>query len=82
LAWCILKQDIQTDTHDSVEDARTVNEINQALALYKKYLEIRKQGNFEKVMEAIYAEGKAYNFRPPSARSDPRTRIPSSDLNY
>lgn len=60
LAWCLLKEDIQTVTHDSVEDART------ALALYKKYLEIKATGNFEKVMEEIYAEGKALNFKPPS----------------
>lgn len=49
-------------THDSVEDART------ALALYKKYLEIQATGNFEKVMEEIYAEGKKLNFKPPSQR--------------
>ncbi len=52
LAWCLLKEDIQTVTHDSVEDART------ALALYKKYLEIKEKGNFEKVMEEIYEEGR------------------------
>ncbi|KAI8898850.1 ubiquitin carboxyl-terminal hydrolase-domain-containing protein [Globomyces pollinis-pini] len=74
LAWCILQQDIQTVTHDSVEDART------ALLLYKKYLEIKEKGNFEKVMEDIYEEGRSYNFKPPSQRLDPRQRIPSSEL--
>jgi PAB-dependent poly(A)-specific ribonuclease subunit 2 len=57
-----LKEDIQTVTHDSVEDART------ALALYKKYLEIKAAGNFEKVMEELYAEGKKLNFRPPNQK--------------
>ena len=52
----------------------------QALALYKKYLEIKETGNFEKVMEDIYEEGRAYNFRPPSARLDSRQRVPSSEL--
>ncbi|KAJ3251679.1 poly(A)-specific ribonuclease [Boothiomyces macroporosus] len=74
LAWCLLKEDIQTTTHDSVEDART------ALLLYKKYCEIQKAGNFEKVMEDIYREGSTCNFRPPNAKHDPRQRMPSSEI--
>ena len=74
LAWCLLGQDIQRFRHDSVEDART------ALALYKKYLEIKEKGNFEKVMEDIYEEGKAYNFRPPSAAKETRYRTHSSEI--
>ncbi|CAG8616504.1 10808_t:CDS:10, partial [Acaulospora morrowiae] len=41
LAWYLLRQDIQTDTHDSIEDART------ALAIYKKYLQFKSEGIFE-----------------------------------
>ncbi|KAJ2997993.1 poly(A)-specific ribonuclease [Globomyces sp. JEL0801] len=52
----------------------------KALLLYKKYLEIKEKGNFEKVMEDIYEEGRSYNFKPPSQRLDPRQRIPSSEL--
>ncbi|KAJ3104577.1 poly(A)-specific ribonuclease [Phlyctochytrium planicorne] len=61
LSWSLLRSDIQKDTHDSVEDART------ALLLYKKYLEFSEQGVFEDVLERIYEEGRAYNFRPPAA---------------
>ncbi|KAJ3080721.1 poly(A)-specific ribonuclease [Quaeritorhiza haematococci] len=59
LAWCLLRQDIQTDMHDSVEDAKT------ALALYKKYLQLKEEGTFEQVLEDVYEEGRALNYKPP-----------------
>lgn len=75
MAWCLLREDIQATTHDSIEDART------ALALYKKYLEINEKGNFEKVMEEIYSEGKVTQFRSPSQQiqRQNRDRVHSSD---
>ncbi|CAG8702572.1 16980_t:CDS:10, partial [Dentiscutata erythropus] len=50
LAWYLLRQDIQTETHDSIEDART------ALAIYKKYLQFKSENIFEEVLEDIYNE--------------------------
>ncbi|RIA93213.1 ubiquitin carboxyl-terminal hydrolase-domain-containing protein [Glomus cerebriforme] len=58
LAWYLLNQNIQTDTHDSIEDART------ALSIYKKYLQFKSEGRFEKVLEDIYNEGRKYNWKP------------------
>ncbi|KAK9467389.1 ubiquitin carboxyl-terminal hydrolase-domain-containing protein [Lipomyces arxii] len=63
LAWYLLDQNIQTETHDSIEDAKT------ALFLYKKYEDINDQGGpsaFENVLNEIYNEGRAVNFRPPA----------------
>ncbi|CAG8540283.1 10144_t:CDS:10 [Acaulospora colombiana] len=57
-AWYLLRQDIQTDTHDSIEDART------ALAVYKKYLQFKSEGIFEEVLEDIYDEGRKCNWKP------------------
>ncbi|KAJ3262967.1 poly(A)-specific ribonuclease [Chytriomyces hyalinus] len=59
LAWSLLRSDIQQDTHDSIEDARA------ALLLYKKYLALAKEGAFEQVLDAIYEDGRKYNFKPP-----------------
>ncbi|KAK9240841.1 ubiquitin carboxyl-terminal hydrolase-domain-containing protein [Lipomyces kononenkoae] len=73
LAWYLLNQNIQTETHDSIEDAKT------ALFLYKKYLEIKEQGGpsaFENVLSEIYIEGRLVNFRPPvAAASDTTTSM-------
>lgn len=69
LAWCVLDKDIQADTHDSIEDAQT------ALALFKKYLEVKKLGKFDSLMDEIYKQGTLYNFRPPG-----RKRVASSEF--
>ncbi|RHZ79406.1 hypothetical protein Glove_146g43 [Diversispora epigaea] len=58
LAWYLLRQDIQTDSHDSIEDART------ALAIYKKYLELKSKGIFEETLENIYRVGRKCNWKP------------------
>jgi PAB-dependent poly(A)-specific ribonuclease subunit 2 len=60
----VLGKDIQTDNHNSIEDAQT------ALLLYKKYLEIKADGTFEKVLEEVYAHGAIHNFRPPISGSN------------
>jgi PAB-dependent poly(A)-specific ribonuclease subunit 2 len=59
LAWFLLKEDIQLETHDSIEDART------ALKLYRKYLEFEDAGILEAMLEDIYKAGRATNFKPP-----------------
>ncbi|KAH7032044.1 ubiquitin carboxyl-terminal hydrolase-domain-containing protein [Linnemannia elongata] len=58
LVWYLLHQDIQSETHNSIEDART------ALALYKKYLELKENGLFQEVLEDIYNEGRKNNWKP------------------
>lgn len=59
LAWYLLQDYIQKDSHDSIQDART------ALLLYKKYKEFKKQGIFEEKLEEIYDLGKKYGYKPP-----------------
>jgi len=61
LAWYLLKEDIQQETHDSIEDART------ALKLYGKYLEYVDAGILETMLQDIYGKGREMNFKPPSA---------------
>jgi PAB-dependent poly(A)-specific ribonuclease subunit 2 len=59
LAWCLLKEDIQLETHDSIEDART------ALKLYRKFLEFQDAGILEAMLQDIYRRGREVNFKPP-----------------
>ncbi|KAI1848947.1 hypothetical protein JX266_005375 [Neoarthrinium moseri] len=78
LAWCLLKEDIQLETHDSIEDART------ALRLYRKYQEFTDAGIFESMLQDIYSKGFAMNFKPPSKQGPntlPRTETPPIDGN-
>jgi hypothetical protein len=63
LSWFLLKKDIQTTTHDSIEDAR------YALLLYKLYEQFEADGRFEDVMEDIFAEGQKV-VRSPSSVYD------------
>ncbi|KAI6038459.1 ubiquitin carboxyl-terminal hydrolase-domain-containing protein [Pisolithus marmoratus] len=60
LAWYILGENIQTDTHDSIEDA------NSALRLYKAYQDMEERGVFDEKLEELYREGRQYNFKPPT----------------
>ncbi|KAJ3140255.1 poly(A)-specific ribonuclease [Geranomyces variabilis] len=71
LAWVLLKQDIQIDVHDSIEDART------ALALYKKYLELKASGRFNEVLDEVYEEGRAVNFKPPPSAARAANAAPA-----
>lgn len=59
LAFALLDKNIQEGNHDSIEDAYT------ALILYKKYLSLRENGTLEHVLDTIYAEGRALNYRVP-----------------
>lgn len=72
LAWYLLKEDIQLETHDSIEDSRT------ALKLYRKYLEFQDAGILEAMLQDIYRAGRDVNFKPP--RKDgldvPRSETP------
>lgn len=60
LAWYVLSIDIQQDTHDSIEDART------ALQLYRKYLKLKEQGVFEDFLNNLYDEGRKLNWKTPN----------------
>lgn len=59
LAYVLLKQNVQTGNHDSIEDANT------ALLLYKKYLELTATGSFEMTLNHIYQEGQMLRFKVP-----------------
>jgi PAB-dependent poly(A)-specific ribonuclease subunit 2 len=74
LASLLLGEDIQTDMHDSIEDART------ALRLWLRYQEIKERGEVEETLEWIYktgyetgwkAEGGAKNDFGPSGAITP-----------
>lgn len=58
LAWYLLKEDIQLETHDSIEDSRT------ALKLYKKFLEFQDAGILDMMLQDIYRAGRDVNFKP------------------
>jgi PAB-dependent poly(A)-specific ribonuclease subunit 2 len=68
LAWCVLREKIQEDTHDSIEDATT------ALKLWRKYEEFVDAGVLEQMLDDIYATGSQVRFRAPgSANGKERT---------
>lgn len=60
LAAFLLNLDIQTGTHNSIEDART------ALALYQAYLGLIEAGQFEPTLNQIYHIGRLTNWSPES----------------
>lgn len=60
LAWYLLKEDVQANNHDSIEDART------ALRLWRKYEEFRDAGLVETILDEVYREGKKWGYKPPS----------------
>lgn len=64
LAWYLLKEDIQLETHDSIEDART------ALRLYRKYQEFEDAGILESMLQDIYKVGREVGYKAPSGRKD------------
>ncbi|KZS98990.1 cysteine proteinase [Sistotremastrum niveocremeum HHB9708] len=65
LSWIVLDQNIQTDTHDSIEDARS------ALLLYGAYHKFEEQGIFDQKLESIYKEGKRLQWKVPADPNAP-----------
>ncbi|XP_019630569.1 PREDICTED: PAB-dependent poly(A)-specific ribonuclease subunit PAN2-like isoform X1 [Branchiostoma belcheri] len=62
LAWYFLKLRIQSDTHDSIEDART------ALQLHKKFKQLKDEqepDEFHKTLRKMYEEGRKVGWKPP-----------------
>ena len=54
LSWIVLKQNIQSGEHDSIEDARC------ALLLLKAFHEYEEKGIWDEKLEELYREGKQY----------------------
>lgn len=52
LSWFVLHENIQTDTHDSIEDARS------ALMLYTAYEDFEAQGILDEKLDELYREGR------------------------
>eukprot|EP01133_Synstelium_polycarpum_P003450 gene3450-3923_t len=59
LAYILLKIDIQSETHCSIEDAKT------AMELYKAYLVLVKNNEFKETLNKIYQVGRKLNFKVP-----------------
>eukprot|EP00501_MAST-03F_sp_TOSAG23-6_P001739 GSMAST32.ASY1.ANO1.1815.1 assembled CDS len=57
LAAYFLNMNIQSDNHDSVDDARA------ALLCYQKYEELRENRTLNKTLRAMYAQGKASKWK-------------------
>lgn len=60
LAWLLLREQIQKETHDSIEDART------ALRLWRKYEEFIDAGIFDTMLNDVYSKGRELGFKAPS----------------
>lgn len=78
LAWYLLHQDIQTNSHDSIEDAHF------ALLLCKLWMDYSSESEeaFEMVMEDIFAEGKKLAFKPPNSAGNTMAEQQSSPRSF
>ncbi|KAF2453731.1 PAB-dependent poly(A)-specific ribonuclease subunit PAN2 [Lineolata rhizophorae] len=65
LAWCLLREHIQTREHDSVEDACT------ALRLYRKYQEFVDAGVLDRMLADVYARGREVGWKAPNPSPSP-----------
>lgn len=59
LSWYFLKEDIQRETHDSIEDAL------MALKLSRKYAEFKDAGIVSQMIDEVYSMGRKYGYKPP-----------------
>ncbi|KAJ1309756.1 hypothetical protein OPQ81_006521 [Rhizoctonia solani] len=66
LSWYLLRQTIQIDTHNSIEDARA------ALLLYNLYVQLDAEGQFEDTLDEIYREGRILNWKTPGDPTSPK----------
>ncbi|KEP53440.1 PAB-dependent poly(A)-specific ribonuclease subunit PAN2 [Rhizoctonia solani 123E] len=66
LSWYLLRQTIQIDTHNSIEDARA------ALFLYNLYVQLDAEGQFEDTLDEIYREGRKLNWKTPGDPTSPK----------
>ncbi|KAH8833946.1 ubiquitin carboxyl-terminal hydrolase-domain-containing protein [Flagelloscypha sp. PMI_526] len=79
LSWVVSGELIQTDNHDSIEDARS------ALNLFTAFQKYEGENRFDEKLEEIYKIGKQYNFKPPvptTVRTDsPATMISDTQVS-
>ncbi|CAE6448890.1 unnamed protein product [Rhizoctonia solani] len=66
LSWYLLRQTIQIDTHNSIEDARA------ALLLYNLHVQLDTEGQFEDTLDEIYREGRKLNWKTPGDPTSPK----------
>ncbi|XP_029974202.1 PAN2-PAN3 deadenylation complex catalytic subunit PAN2 isoform X1 [Salarias fasciatus] len=79
LAWYFLDLNIQGETHDSIEDART------ALQLYRKYLELSRGGSSDevrKVLKGLYEKGRQLDWKVPDSDAGDGQGSPKSSAVF
>lgn len=72
----LLGKEIQTDSHNSIEDAQA------ALRLYEVYRSLVEEGSFESTLAELYQYGKAHGWTGGGAGGAPSspTRLPGGPL--
>lgn len=61
LTWHFLGRKIQSDTHDSTEDAHA------ALELYRKYIELENAGTIHDELKRLYEVGTELQWKVPES---------------